>query len=140
MDVLYDSDNGSLLGYFSDDSEIENGHRSVYTAEYSSEASSISHTMRKHARHISSSDESDIPEDKQNWKVKENIVNIKLFTETTDTNCSVLQRLGTNATPLWVFKQVLCDDFFEMIIREMNRYAAQMEIEQTWKWTRTGIH
>lgn len=64
---------------------------------------------------------------------KENIVNIKQFTETAGINCSVLRRLSTNATPLCVFKQVLCDDFFEMVVRETNRYAAQMEMEQNTK-------
>lgn len=70
-----------------------------FIVEYSSEASS-------------SSGEPDVREDEWNWKGKENIDNIKQFTETTGINCSVLQRFGTNATPLYVFKQVLCNDFF----------------------------
>ena len=39
--VFYESDDGSLLGYSSTDSEIENGHQSVYNVECSTEASSI---------------------------------------------------------------------------------------------------
>ncbi|KAI4490573.1 hypothetical protein M0804_003517 [Polistes exclamans] len=44
-----------------------------------------------------------------------------------------LVKLGINAAPLCVFKQVLCDDFFEMIVTEMNRYAAQIKMEQNTK-------
>ena len=54
---------------------------------------------------------SHVPKGEWNWKEKDNI-NIKQFTETAGINCSVLRRSGTNATPLYAFKQVLYDDFF----------------------------
>ncbi|CAD1479327.1 unnamed protein product, partial [Heterotrigona itama] len=80
------------------------------------------------------SHDSDVAENEWNWKEKENIVNIKQYTETSSINALVLRRLGTNATPLCVVKQVLCDcDFFETIVRETKRYAAQMRIEQNTK-------
>lgn len=45
-------------------------------------------------------------------------MNIKQFTETPGINPLVLRTLGTIATPLGVLKQILSDDFFEMIVRE----------------------
>lgn len=139
LNVLYESADESLMGYSSDDNEIGNGHQSVHTVDYSSdesnssEASSVQQNVRKRARSMSSSDDSDVAEDEWNWREKENIVNIKQFTETSGINPLVLRRLGTNATPLCVLNQVLCDDFFEMIVRETNRYAAQMKMEQNTK-------
>lgn len=47
LNALYESDDESLLGYSTGDNEIENGHQSVYTVEYSS------------ARPISSREDSD---------------------------------------------------------------------------------
>jgi len=44
--------------------------------------------------------------------------------------------LGTNAIRLCVLKQVLSDDFFEMIVRETNRYAAQMNMEHNTKMSK----
>ncbi|XP_015436675.1 PREDICTED: piggyBac transposable element-derived protein 4-like [Dufourea novaeangliae] len=138
LNTLYVSDDESLLGYSSGDNEIENGHQSVYAVEYSSdasnssEASSIQQNVRKRARPISSSEDSDT-EDEWNWKEEENIVNIKQFTATSGINCLVSRRLGINATTLCVFKEVLCDDFFEIIVRETNRYAAQMKMVEVTK-------
>ena len=140
--ALYESDDNGIISYSSDDSETETGHQSVHTIDYSSdgssssEASSILQNMRKHARPISSSDDSDITDDEWNWKEKQNIVNIKQFTETPSINPLVLRRLGTNATPLCVLKQFLSDDFFEMIVRETNRYAAQINMERNTKMSK----
>lgn len=93
--------------------------------------------MRKRAGPISSSEDSDA-EDEWNWKEEENIVNIKQFTATSGINCLVLRRLGINAPPLCVFKEVLCDDFFEIIVRQTNRYAARMKMMVRKR--RSGIH
>lgn len=63
----------SILGSSTGDNEIENGHQSVYTVEYSSddsnssEASSIQQRVCKRARPITSSEDSDA-EDEWNWK------------------------------------------------------------------------
>ena len=54
LDVLYESDNGSLVGSPSDDSEIENGHHSVFTVKHSTETSYIRQNMCKCVRLISS--------------------------------------------------------------------------------------
>jgi len=137
LNTLYESDE-SLLGYSSDENEIENDDESVYTAEYSSdasnssEASNVGQSVRKRARPISSSEDSE-EEEEWNWKERENIVDIKQFTATAGINCLVLRRLGTNATPLCVFKEVLCDDFYEIIVRETNRYATQRSREEHTK-------
>ena len=138
LNALYESENESLLDCSTGDSEIENGHQSVHTVGYSSDASdssessSIQQRVRKRARPISSSEDSDA-DDEWNWKEKENIVSIKQFTATSGITCSVLQRLGMDGIPLCVFKEVLCDDFFEIIVRETNRYAAQTRIEEDSK-------
>jgi len=81
--AVYERDDDDPMGYFSDDNEIETGHQSVHTVNYSSddssssEASSVLQNVRKRARPISSSDDSDVAEDEWNWREKENIVNIK---------------------------------------------------------------
>jgi len=62
--ALYESD--GLMGNSSDDNEIETGHQSVHTIDYSSddsssnEASSVLQNLYKHARPISSSNDSDV--------------------------------------------------------------------------------
>ncbi|KAG7188080.1 hypothetical protein KM043_015930 [Ampulex compressa] len=128
------------------DDEIDTGHRSVHTIDYtsdssrSSEASSVLQNVRKRVRPISSSDDSDVADDEWNWTEDENIVNIKEFTETPGINPLVLRTLGADSTPLCVLKQILSDDFFEMIVRETNRYADQMNMEHTTKMSKDWFH
>ncbi|CAK9820042.1 PiggyBac transposable element-derived protein 4 [Anthophora quadrimaculata] len=141
-DALYERGDDGAIGYSSTDDEIDTGHRSVHTIDYtsdssrSSEASSVLQNVRKRVRPISSSDDSDVADDEWNWTEDENIVNIKEFTETPGINPLVLRTLGADSTPLCVLKQILSDDFFEMIVRETNRYADQMNMEHTTKMSK----
>ncbi|XP_015598511.1 piggyBac transposable element-derived protein 4-like [Cephus cinctus] len=139
-DALCASDDDGTIGYSSDDNEIDTSHRSVHTLDYSSDSSSeaslVLQNVRKRARPISSSDDSDVADDGWNWTEEENIVNIKQFTETPGINPLVLRTLGANSTPLCVLKQILSDDFFQMIVTETNRYAAQMNMQRNTKMSK----
>ncbi|GFT45988.1 hypothetical protein NPIL_228781 [Nephila pilipes] len=112
-DALYESEDESAIGYYSDDNEMITDHR-IHTLDQSSDSSTEANTVlqnvRKRTRLILSSDDCDVADDEWNWTEEENIVNIKKFSETSGINPLVLRTFEENSTPLCVLKQFVFEN------------------------------
>ncbi|KAG8239834.1 hypothetical protein J437_LFUL011460 [Ladona fulva] len=107
-----------------------------------SDNSNVVPRVRKRARHLSSSSSAPSEGDEASasasafreewvWEEKDNVPELKQFTEISSVSASFLRRLGNNPKPLQVFEEVLSDDFWEMLSTETNRYVKQVvESEQ----------
>ncbi|KAG8238819.1 hypothetical protein J437_LFUL010533 [Ladona fulva] len=109
-----------------------------------SDNSNVVPRVQKRARHLSSSSSAPSEGDEAStstsafreewvWEEKDNVPELKQFTEISSVSTSFLCRLGNNPKALQVFEEVLSDDFWEMLSTETNRYAKQVVENEQYK-------
>ncbi|XP_053987416.1 piggyBac transposable element-derived protein 4-like [Hylaeus volcanicus] len=71
--------------------------------------------------------------DQWKWTTNKNNPKIWQYSNTSGVNESVLERLGSNVSVLDVFNEILDEQFWQLLVTEMNRFANQQLTDNNYK-------
>ena len=138
--LLYESDDEFNLSEWNDmleelEVESDNSWETESDSDSDSEDSITVSRKRKLAKRLSSSDSAVVDTSSNSfeewiWEDKDNIPEISQFSEVPGINPCTLRKLGNNPDALSVLQEVLQNDFWDMLSKETNLYAEQVQENQ----------